>query len=77
MITAKQTIDEMAARLDAAADAIWETPELAFTEWQSSRTLIDFLREEGFEVKENVADIATAFSGRFGHGKPVLGVLGE
>ncbi len=75
--TAKQIIDEYAPRLDAAADAIWETPELAFTEWQSAATLIKFLREEGFEVEEGIAGIATAFSGRFGHGKPVLGVLGE
>ena len=75
--TAKQTIDEYAPRLDAAADAIWETPELAFTEWQSAATLINFLREEGFEVEEGIAGIATAFSGRFGHGRPVLGVLGE
>ena len=75
--TAKQTIDEYAPRLDAAADAIWETPELAFTEWQSAATLISFLREEGFEVEEGIGGIATAFSGRFGHGKPVLGVLGE
>ena len=75
--TAKQIIDEYAPRLDAAADAIWETPELAFTEWQSAATLIRFLREEGFEVEEGIAGIATAFSGRFGHGKPVLGVLGE
>ena len=75
--TAKQTIDEYAPRLDAASDAIWETPELAFTEFQSAATLINFLREEGFEVEEGLAGIATAFSGRFGHGKPVLGVLGE
>ena len=77
MYTAKQVIDSMAARLDAAADAIWETPELAFTEYQSAATLIAFLREEGFEVEEGLAGIATAFSGRFGKGRPVLGVLGE
>ncbi len=77
MYTAKKVIDEMAARLDAAADAIWATPELAFSEYRSAETLTAFLREEGFEVEENLAGISTAFSGRFGHGRPVLGVLGE
>ena len=77
MFTAKKVIDEYAVRLDAAADAIWATPELAFGEWKSAATLIRFLREEGFEVEETLAGIGTAFSGRFGHGRPVLGVLGE
>ncbi len=31
----------------------------------------------GFEVTENLAGIPTAFSGRFGSGHPVIGVLAE
>ena len=77
MSSAWKVIEEKAAKLDAAADAIWETPELAFTERQSAATLIRFLKEEGFEVEEGIAGIETAFSGRFGHGRPVFGVLGE
>ncbi len=77
MNTASKAIEEKAAKLDEAADAIWETPELAFSEYQSAATLKNLLREEGFTVEEKLAGIETAFSGRFGHGKPVLGVLGE
>ncbi len=77
MSRASQVIEAKAAELNAAADAIWETPELAFTEYQSAKILIDFLRKEGFTVEEELAGIRTAFSGRFGHGRPVLGVLGE
>lgn len=51
--------------------------ETAFTEFQSAACLCDVLRKEGFTVEENLAGIKTAFSGRFGSGKPVIGILGE
>ena len=70
-------IDEKAAKLDAASDCIWDNPELAFTEYKSAACQMELLRSEGFEVRENLAGIATAFSGRFGSGKPVIGILGE
>ena len=70
-------IDEKSAMLDGLADYIWDNPELAFGETKSAACQIELLRSEGFEVAENLADIPTAFSGRFGHGKPVIGILGE
>jgi len=70
-------IDEKKARIDAVADYLWENPETAFTEFKSAEKLCQVLREEGFSVEENLAGIATAFSGTFGSGKPVIGVLGE
>ncbi len=70
-------IDEKKELLDQTADAIWATPELAFTEFASAKTLMDVLKQEGFEVEDNLAGIKTAFSGRFGSGKPVIGILGE
>lgn len=70
-------IDEKAAKLDAASDYIWDNPELAFSEFKSAACQMELLRSEGFKVEENLAGIATAFSGRFGSGKPVIGILGE
>ncbi len=70
-------IDEKAAFLDGVSDTVWDNPELAFNEFKSAEALMDALRQEGFEVEENLAGIATAFSGRFGSGKPVIGILGE
>ncbi len=70
-------IDEKSGILDACADYLWENPETAFTEFKSAAYLCDMLRQEGFEVTEKVAGIDTAFSGRFGHGHPIVGVLGE
>ena len=70
-------IDEKQALLRQAADFLWEHPETAFTEYESAGYLCRTLREEGFAVKENLAGIPTAFSGRFGSGRPVIGILGE
>ena len=70
-------IDEKAAALDALADYIWDHPELAFEEHLSAQALIAALEREGFGVTRNLAGIPTAFSGRFGSGGPVIGILGE
>ena len=72
-----QAIDEKKALLEQTADYIWENPETAFTEYKSAAYLCDVLRAEGFVVEENLGGIQTAFSGTFGSGKPVIGILGE
>ncbi len=72
-----KAIESKSADLQELASNIWDNPELAFTEYKSAAYLCDALRKEGFEVTENLADIETAFSGRFGSGHPVIGILGE
>ena len=72
-----KVIDEKADIIDGVANYIWDHPETAFTEFQSAARLCDVLRGEGFAVEENLAGIATAFSGTFGSGRPVIGILGE
>lgn len=63
--------------LTTASDFIWDHPEIRFEEIESSRKIIELLKENGFEVEENLAGIATAFSGTFGTGGPVIAFLGE
>lgn len=63
--------------LARVSDAIWDTPETCFEESASAETLCKALEEAGFTVERGVADIATAFTGTYGHGKPVIGFLGE
>ena len=70
-------IDEKAELLTQCGDYLWENAETAYEEFRSAAYLIKLLRDEGFEVQENLTGIATAFSGRFGQGKPVIGILGE
>ena len=72
-----QAIEAKRSVLNDTADFLWDHPETAFTEFESAKYLCEVLRKEGFTVEENVAGIATAFSGTFGSGKPVIGILGE
>jgi len=55
------------------AKVIWSYAELSGEEYKSSRFLINILKENGFDVEENVAGMPTAFIGRWGSGKPVIG----
>ena len=59
------------------SDAIWEAAETSLEEFTSSKLLMDYARKNGFEVKDNIADIPTAFTASYGSGKPVIGILGE
>ncbi|MBQ6797817.1 MAG: amidohydrolase [Oscillospiraceae bacterium] len=58
-------------------DRIWEYAETAFVEYRSVDLLCSVLEEEGFEVQKGIAKLPTAFSARFGCGKPVIGLLAE
>lgn len=59
------------------SNKIWETPEVAFEEFQSSQTICEALEKEGFIVEKGVAGLETGFVASYGSGKPVVAVLGE
>ena len=59
------------------SDKIWEYAELSMEEYQSTAAYLEVLRAQGFDVRENLCGIPTAFSGSYGSGKPVIGILGE
>ena len=62
---------------EEVSDEIWEHPETRYQEFQSSRIQIEFLKERGFRVTEEIAGIKTAFVAEAGEGKPVIAFLGE
>lgn len=74
---ALEAIDRKANVLCALSDTIWEKAETAFQETESASALKLALRQEGFAVTENLGGIETAFSGSFGSGRPIIGILGE
>lgn len=63
--------------LTALSDKIWEFAELSMEENLSAQEYIRVLTEQGFNVETCAAGIPTAFLGKFGQGKPVIGILGE
>ena len=76
-LEALKAIDRDRELFCKTSDLIWDNPETAFLEHKSMEILCDLLEKEGFEVKKNIANIPTAFTGTFGHGKPIIGFLGE
>ncbi|NIR13733.1 MAG: amidohydrolase, partial [Desulfobacterales bacterium] len=57
--------------------AIWGFAEEALMEFNSSRLLIDRLKDNGFDVMTNVGGMETAFVGFWGEGPPVVGIIAE
>ena len=70
-------IETKAPLLTDLSDKIWEYAELSMLEFKSTAAYVQVLKEEGFDVAENLCGIATAFSGSFGSGSPKIGILGE
>lgn len=63
--------------VQGTADFIFEHPELALNEIESSHCLADFLVKNGFSVKWGISGFETAFVAEWGTGKPILGFLAE
>jgi aminobenzoyl-glutamate utilization protein B len=53
-------------------DQIFSYGELGFQEFETTRYLVDILKQNGFAVQEGVAGIPTAFVATWGSGKPVI-----
>ena len=70
-------LEKYEAALKALADYAWAHPEPGFREFECSRSQIAFLRAQGFEVTENVADTVTGYMAQWGSGRPVIAILGE
>ena len=70
-------IDTKAPLLTGLSDKIWEYAELSMLEYKSAAEYCRILREQGFDVAEGICNVPTAFSGTYGSGKPVIGILGE
>ena len=77
MKTAVQAVEGKQDRICQAADQIWEYAELSLQEFQSAQMYCRMLEEEGFQVEKGICGIETAFSARFGSGRPVIGILAE
>lgn len=72
-----QAVENKSQLLTGLSDAIWEYAELSMQEHRSAAAYIEILKAEGFTVEEALCGLPTAFLGKFGTGKPVIGILGE
>ncbi|MBI5965167.1 MAG: amidohydrolase [Chloroflexi bacterium] len=70
-------IEENRDRFINMAETIWQTPEVAWHEFKSSRLQADFLAAEDFLIAWNVGGLNTAFVAEWGNEGPVLAFIGE
>ena len=72
-----QHIDSISPILTDLSDRIWAFAELSMLEFKSTEAYCQLMEQEGFAVQRELCGIPTAFSGSFGSGKPIIGILGE
>src|SRR5438876_5175031 len=53
-------------------DQVFSYGELGFQEFETSRYLIGTLKKNGFQIKEGISGIPTAWMATWGSGKPVI-----
>ena len=71
------TVKDYSKALCDISCRIWDYAELKFNEKKSAEELAGLLEQEGFEVTRGIAGMETAFTAKWGTGKPVIGFLGE
>ena len=74
---AQDWIEKRGGEFAALSHQIWEFAELSLREYRSAALYKEKLKEEGFTVTDCLGGIPTAFSGSYGSGRPVIGILGE
>ncbi len=75
-----KAIDKVEEKKDlilGVSHRIWEFAELSLKEYKSAELYVEKLKEEGFEVETGLCGIDTAFLGKYGSGRPWIGILGE
>jgi aminobenzoyl-glutamate utilization protein B len=72
-----QLVDARKNAYEALSDRVWDSPEIAYTEYRSVAEHREMLEVEGFRITENLAGIPTAVMGEAGEGGPVIAILGE
>src|SRR5262245_16780529 len=69
---AAASIDGMYDMAQQMVDSVFSFSELGFQEFETQRYLTAILEKEGFTIQRGVAGIPTAWTARFGSGKPVI-----
>lgn len=72
-----QSVEAKKEEILTLSDKIWEYAELSMLEIKSTAAYVALLKQEGFQVEENLCGISTAFSGTYGSGSPKIGILAE
>ncbi len=65
-------VDALQENIQKWNDSVFSFGELGFQEFETTKYLTAILKQNGFTVQEGVAGIPTAWTARWGSGKPVI-----
>src|SRR4249920_3845705 len=65
-------VDAMGENIQKMNDQVFSFAELGFQEYETTKYLTGILKQNGFTIQEGVAGIPTAWTARWGSGKPVI-----
>src|SRR5438034_2607363 len=65
-------VDAMQENIQKWNDSVFSFAELGFQEVETTKYLTDILKQNGFAVQHGIAGIPTAWTARWGSGKPVI-----
>jgi aminobenzoyl-glutamate utilization protein B len=75
--SAVEWINAKSGKMAKMSDTLFAWAEPGLREQKSARLLIDYLRENGFNVEEGVSGMPTAFVANWGERGPVIGLFAE
>ncbi len=70
-------IDKTKDKYNQLAMNLWNYAEMGYLETNSAKAIKKILKEEGFNVTDQIAGIPTAFVAEYGTEGPVIGILAE
>ena len=65
-------VDSMGENIQKMNDTVFSFAELGFQEYETTKYLTGILEQNGFTIERGVAGIPTAWTARWGSGKPVI-----
>lgn len=72
-----KSMDARSVHYGDVSRQIWTFAETSFKETKSAALLQSELKAAGFTMAENIGGMPTAFTATWGHGQPVIGIMGE
>ncbi len=73
----RDSFQEIRAETVGIARELWSLAEIGMLEKESSSLLTDWCEKNGFVVEKSAGGLPTAFTARYGKGKPSIGILAE
>ncbi len=73
----REIVGSMRKQSQVIVDSIFSFAELGFQEHETAKLVTGLLRDEGFDIETGCAGMPTCYVASWGHGKPVIGLMGD